>query len=768
MYRVNEKPLGGIIVVIVCLATVASAHTKTAWLETDKLLAFDGEAGDYFGTTVSVSGDYCIVGAYRDDSRTGAAYIYRREGTSWLHKDKLTAPDAANDDYFGWSVSISGDYCIVGAYGDDDNGSNTGSAYIFKASDVPDDPNWYYQAKLTAFDAASEDRFGYAVSIDGDYAAIGAWLDDDNGSGSGSAYTFKRSGENWNYQTKLTAPDATYEDYFGHSVSISGDYIISGAFGDDPTSEHSGSAYIFARTGESWNYQDKLTAPDGGYNDEFGRAVSISGGYAIIGAHYDDANGNDSGSAYIFKRDSENWDYQDKLIASDAAVGDNFGTSVSISGDQAIATAPEDDDYGASSGSAYIFKRNGTSWTERAKLTPADGSTTDRFGASASISGDYAVAGAFGDDDNGASSGSAYMFEELICPTADLDDDCFVDFNDFGIMAAQWLQNGRSCETGFADCDSSSANGCETNIYADVNNCGSCGNNCLSLPHVYQASCDKGRCNVSSCYSGYDNCDGLGTNGCEVSTDNDVYNCGSCGKVCNLPHAQQACIAGDCAIGGCDSGYGNCDGNIANGCETNTNTNAYNCGSCGNICNLPHAQEACIAGDCAISSCDYGWCNQNGYPNDGCERNLDTNPNCNPFTSLGTVRGDVGFDSVSHSTNGERWFRVYVSEADESILDCEDLTAAIKLYPAGGTDYDLYVYCDSCGSLAGSSTNRGSAMDEVRVRWEEDCIMGFPTGTDSGRYISILVRYYSANICNDYNLYVYGNASAGSKTCSTK
>jgi hypothetical protein len=356
-----------------------------------------------------------------------------------VQQDKLTASDGAADDHFGWPVSISGDYAIVGAYRDDDRGADSGSAYIF-ALDYLNCSDWDQIVKLTASDGAANDYFGFSVSISGDYAVVGAYYDDDRGANSGSAYIFKYDGATWSQQQKLTASDGAANDNFGNSVSISGDYAVVGAYDDDDRGTNSGSAYIFKRVGTTWSQQAKLTASDGAAIDNFGYSVSISGDYAIIGAYRDDDKGADSGSAYIFKYDGATWVQQQKWTASDGSASDNFGNSVSISGDYAVVGAYGDDDRGTNSGSAYIFKYDGATWSQQQKWTASDGAANDFFGGSVSISGDYAVVGAYGDDDRGSSSGSAYMFGKTLCPGADLNGDCFVDFVDIALIASQWLQ----------------------------------------------------------------------------------------------------------------------------------------------------------------------------------------------------------------------------------------------------------------------------------------------------------------------------------------
>ena len=401
-----------------------------------KVTISDVNADDSFGTAVSICADYAIAGATGDDNGYGSACIFKRDGTTWTQQAKLTASDGEAQDWLGNSVSIGTKYAIVGAYGDD---NRSGSAYIFE---MPDggwvDAN--ETVKLTPSDGASEEQFGISVSISSNYAIVGAWLHNDsiNGTNSGSAYIFTPNDLDpniWDEQAKLTASDGTKQDRFGYSVSICGAYAIVGAIGDE---NYAGSAYIFKRDGTIWTQQDKLTASDGEEADKFGCSVSITGNYAIVGAYLDDEGATDSGSAYIFTPndlDPNIWEQQAKLTASDGAEDDYFGRCVSITTDRrAIVGAYGDDN---SSGSAYLFKRNGTTWIQQVKLTPSDADDGDCFGFSASISAKYAIVGAYGDDDNGENSGSAYIYR--VCPPADLNGDCTVDYTDLAIFTDNWL-----------------------------------------------------------------------------------------------------------------------------------------------------------------------------------------------------------------------------------------------------------------------------------------------------------------------------------------
>jgi len=370
----------------------------------NKLTASDGAADDWFGYSVSIDGDTAIIGAIFDRDNgdfSGSAYVFVRINGVWSEQQKLTASDGEAYDQFGWSVSIDGDTALIAAYGD---GSYSGSAYVYVRSNGV----WSEQAKLTASDAATtSDYFGYSVAIDGDTAVIGAYLNDDDNSG--STYVYVRSNGVWSEQAKLTASDAATSDYFGYSVAIDGDTAVIGAYWDDDNGSNSGSAYVFVRSNGVWSEQQKLTASDGAAGDYFGSSVAIDGDTVVIGAHWDDDNDYNSGSAYVYVRSNDVWSEQAKLTASDGASRDFFGYSVAIDGDTALIGAYADNDNGANSGSAFMYVRSNGVWSEQAKLTASDRAQYDDFGYSVSIDGDTAVIGAYGDNDNGYDSGSAYI-----------------------------------------------------------------------------------------------------------------------------------------------------------------------------------------------------------------------------------------------------------------------------------------------------------------------------------------------------------------------
>ena len=392
-----------------------------------------GAAQDVLGQSVSLSadGNTALVGTQNGDTAAsadaGSAYVFVRSGSSWSQQAKLAASDAAMWDHFGWSVSLSddGNTALVGAGTDDTTaGMDAGSAYVF----VRSGSSWSQQAKLTASDGAAGDNFGASVSLsgDGNTALVGANVDDTTaGVDAGSAYVFTRSGSSWSQQAKLTAADGAASDIFGTSVSLSGDgnTALVGALWDDTTmGSDAGSAYVFVRSGSSWSQQAQLLAGDGAANDNLGFGVSLSadGNMALVGAYHDDTTaGADAGSAYVFVRSGSSWSQQAKLAAGDGAALDCFGASVSLSGDgntALVGAARDDTTAGADAGSAYVFARNGSSWSEQAQLTAGDGAASDAFGISVCLSadGNTMLVGALYDDTSaGTDAGSAYVYVRI-------------------------------------------------------------------------------------------------------------------------------------------------------------------------------------------------------------------------------------------------------------------------------------------------------------------------------------------------------------------
>ena len=381
-----------------------------------KLLPSDGAAGDRFGWSVAIGGTSGLVGVYAgsDNSgdRTGSAYLF--DTITGQQIAKLASSDSAKGDVFGYSVAISGTTAVVGAWGNHDNGFESGSAYVF------DTTTGQQIAKLLPNDGTEGDRFGASVAISGNTAVIGSAGDDCNGSGSGSAYLFDTT--TGKQITKLLPNDGAESDLFGTSVAISGTTAVVGAYLDDDNGDRSGSAYLFDTT--TGQQIAKLLPSDGAAGDEFGSSVSISDTTVIVGASKHNNNGIESGSAFAF--DKITGQQIAKLLPDDGATLDLFGYSVAISGTTAVVGAFRHDSNGNGndSGSAYIFDT--TTGQQIAKLMPSDSFPFDLFGISVAINGTTAIVGSYLDDDNGSASGSAYVFSAGIC-FADLTGDGTLD-----------------------------------------------------------------------------------------------------------------------------------------------------------------------------------------------------------------------------------------------------------------------------------------------------------------------------------------------------
>lgn len=387
--------------------------------------------------------DHNVQGTvYREQA--GAAYIFRNIAGTWTEVQKIVASNRNTGDNFGHSVAISGDFAIVGAYLKDGFISGTGiinnkgAAYIFKNTAGV----WSQVNILEASDFEADDQFGCSVAMAGDYAMVGAWREDEDENennsfyDAGSVYVFQNNGGTWSEVQKIVPTDRGTDDAFGWSVSISGDYAIIGAYVDDQNAtggtpiQSAGSAYIFKNTAGTWSQMQKIVASDRGTNDEFGNSVSISGDYAIVGAMEEDHNLTggqtmlSAGSSYIFKNNAGTWSQVQKIIAPDRDAGDAFGNSVAISGNYALigASNEQEDPAGANAivgaGAAYLFENIGGTWTMVQKIVASDrGGVSDYFADAVALEGNTAIVGALLEDEDSiggntlSGAGSIYIFQ---------------------------------------------------------------------------------------------------------------------------------------------------------------------------------------------------------------------------------------------------------------------------------------------------------------------------------------------------------------------
>lgn len=392
-------------------AAYVFVRANGGWTKQAYLKASNAGTGDRFGASVSIDGDFAVVGAPEDDGKAGAAHVFQRGGTIWSHRALLKAVNAGANDLFGLAVAVSGDRILVGAVSEDSNAvgingdggnnlmSDSGAAYLFAREGIL----WNHEAYLKASNPGAGDRFGASVAIDGDAALVGAPGESSNATGSngdesndlansaGAVYAFRLDGAAWEQEAYLKASNTHANTHFGCSVALDGDTALIGACYEDGASRgvggdetdlsliDAGAAYVFVRDGAGWTQQAYLKASNPGSEEYFGWSVDVSGHYAIVGAQGESSNavgingdgGNDlansSGAAYLFRREGATWFHQDYLKSSNSESLDAFGLAVAIDGTIAAVGAPledgasvvidgdQSDNNAPDAGAAYVF-----------------------------------------------------------------------------------------------------------------------------------------------------------------------------------------------------------------------------------------------------------------------------------------------------------------------------------------------------------------------------------------------------------------------------
>lgn len=408
---------------------------------------------DLFGRSVSISGDTMVIGAIREDSdgntpgtdthtNSGAAYVFRRVAGSWSQEALLKASTVEDQDLFGVSVSISGDTIAVGAREEDGGADNSGAVYVFRRNGMM----WEQEAYLKPDVIGANDFFGVTVSLSGDGLAVGALHEDSNATGvdgepmndsamdSGAVYMFRRTGTNWRPEAYLKASNTDPIDRFGINLSLSGDYLaVSATYedgngesegGDNSTAE-SGAVYVFHRTGEGWSQQAYIKASNVGSDDSFGSGVALHDDLLVVGAFSEDSSasgvgGNEaddsaqnSGAVYVFRRDGTDWPQEAYIKATNTGANDLFGHSVAVLGDTiavgawgegSIATGidgDQNDDGASKSGAVYLLQHDGMEWSHRSYVKASNTGANDQFGFGLALSSDTLVVCAPEENGNG-------------------------------------------------------------------------------------------------------------------------------------------------------------------------------------------------------------------------------------------------------------------------------------------------------------------------------------------------------------------------------
>ena len=385
-----------------------------------KITAADRAADDEFGVAIDLDVDTLVAGAHRNSdngTHSGSAYVFSRNqggANAWGQTAKLLASDAAGGDKFGSAVAGRGNLVIVGA---PFKNSANGAVYIFER-DYPSAGAWGQVARLAG---AGGEQFGWSVDIDGDWCVVGAPFNDARAGDAGAAYVFHRTGTGtslWAQVKQLTAADAALNDAFGSDVALSGDTVVVGSPMDGASDP--GSAYVFQRNQggvDQWGQVKRIVSANISLNDQFGTSVDIRGDRIAVGAPYEDTAASNGGAAYVFERNQggvNQWGQVAQLNAADGASGDRLGTRVAIDGDLVVAGAMnEGRTLLSEAGAAYLFFRNqgGTAtWGQAAKLVADDANANDHFGSAVAVGPLTVMAGAMNDNAPAPSCGSVYPF----------------------------------------------------------------------------------------------------------------------------------------------------------------------------------------------------------------------------------------------------------------------------------------------------------------------------------------------------------------------
>lgn len=387
-----------------------------------KLTASDATAWAEYGGSVDISGDTVVVGAVGSGDAgawSGAAYVYQREASGAYGETRLTATDADSEDRFGSAVAVAGDTVVVSAPDDDEARFNAGAVYVYD----PDGNGGFSETKLMASNASSDDTFGYSVAASGDRIVVGGYPFPDDPPVrpfQPIAYLYERNAAGGFDETELplTGADPNYFPFT--SVAVSGDVIAVAAWPTPnlgvPTPP--GVIYVYTPDGGGGLEERTIVPSQGDGSDWLGSSISVFGDTIAIGAYGDDDAASDGGAVYVFEPDGAGGYVETKLTAFDAAPGDWFGWDVSISEQAIVVGAPGDDGPGTYSGSVYRLTPDGAGGYDQDKLTTADAGAEDFFGTAVGASGDTVVVGAELDDDGGFRSGSAYLFATATVPFA--------------------------------------------------------------------------------------------------------------------------------------------------------------------------------------------------------------------------------------------------------------------------------------------------------------------------------------------------------------
>jgi len=377
--------------------------------ESQEVSADDPKGFMAFGRSISIHGNVTVIGAYFDDDKgtwSGSAYVYRHDGSSWVFEQKLLASDGNQFDLFGRTVSVFQNVILVGAPDKEFHTDFSGAAYVFRRSGG----RWREEQILLPSDRDDFDLFGRSVVVRKDRCLIGS-PSTESGDDDGAGYVFRYDGGRWVEEARLSASDGAIGDRLGYTVALRGEIAVLGAFEADDLGELSGSAYVYRHSDLGWTEEGKLLASDGAALDHFGWALAVEAGRVAVGAPHAAGGGEGRGAVYLFESDGGAWTQVARLNGAGGS-HERFGGSVTLESHRLLVGTIQEYDVEAPPQPAYLFQgQNNGNWTRIAGLTPSDGVTGDDFGFAVALDGDFAAATSPFSDGALANVGSAYFYE---------------------------------------------------------------------------------------------------------------------------------------------------------------------------------------------------------------------------------------------------------------------------------------------------------------------------------------------------------------------
>jgi hypothetical protein len=398
--------------IFILIISIWSLQTSFAQFPEQKLVPEDIDPGDFFGRYLDIRLDDIIIGAHQDDENgyaSGSIYLFRKEEGSdrFTLQQKILPSDGNVEEFFGYSIQIDQPWAVTGSHHDSDFGGSSGSAFVLKK----ENGEWAIAQKLLPSDPKAGDEFGKAVGLAGDNIAVGCFLGDDQGTNSGSVYMFHLEGDHWIEYQELGPDDPAPYDQFGNFLSLGPEGMVVGVPEKKDKGNKSGCAYLFRETENgTWEQVAKMLPEDLQEGDEFGQSVHLDQHLIAIGAYKKDNPAENGGAVYLYEWQGDHCVLLQKIIPDDNAEGDHFGNAVCLNGNLLAIGAYFDDDNGSKSGSVYLYKKQDGQYRFTSKIISSDGGFGDAFGSSLAMDQEFLLVGAYADSDQGFFSGSAYVF----------------------------------------------------------------------------------------------------------------------------------------------------------------------------------------------------------------------------------------------------------------------------------------------------------------------------------------------------------------------